>query len=78
MANRPASVLPSSSSPMNPAEAVLLMREGATMLKGGRQGKPHFRFFQLDEDLQTLKWSSPKKKSDKSSGTYQFSNQFSN
>jgi len=49
-------------------EALSLMLRGATMLKCGRAGQPHFRYFLLLPDMQTLQWTSPKKKADQSSG----------
>eukprot|EP01094_Clydonella_sp_ATCC50884_P028437 TRINITY_DN8529_c0_g1_i1.p1 TRINITY_DN8529_c0_g1~~TRINITY_DN8529_c0_g1_i1.p1 ORF type:complete len:632 (+),score=133.57 TRINITY_DN8529_c0_g1_i1:274-1896(+) len=42
------------------------MLVGATMLKAGRSGAPHFRVFKLQDDFQTLQWTSPKKKADQS------------
>eukprot|EP01095_Lingulamoeba_sp_RSL-Kostka_P008375 TRINITY_DN2781_c1_g1_i1.p1 TRINITY_DN2781_c1_g1~~TRINITY_DN2781_c1_g1_i1.p1 ORF type:complete len:604 (+),score=224.26 TRINITY_DN2781_c1_g1_i1:84-1895(+) len=47
-------------------DAILLMRQGSTMLKCGRTGAPHFRHFTLEDDFNTLKWVSPKKKKDES------------
>jgi hypothetical protein len=50
------------------AEAISLMMRGATMLKCGRAGQPHFRHFLLLSDMHTLQWTSPKKKADQSVG----------
>ncbi|KAL6054785.1 RUN and FYVE domain-containing protein 2 [Balamuthia mandrillaris] len=48
------------------ASAVVQMQKGATLLKCGHRGNPHFRTFVLSEDMKTLSWTSPKKPSAKS------------
>jgi len=50
-----------------PAHAIAYMKKGATLLKFGRVGDPHFRTFKLSDDLTKLTWTSPKKKSHESS-----------
>ena len=55
---------------ITPTQAVIAMKKGASMLKFGRVGDPHFRTFKLSDDLKTLTWTSPKKKGDASSGKY--------
>lgn len=57
---------------ITPEEAVSLMKQGSTLLKCGRSGSPHFREFVLSDDLETLTWTSPKKRSDESSGLFSF------
>jgi len=42
-------------------EYVKEMAKGATLLKAGRSGKPHFRQFQISADFQSITWESPKK-----------------
>jgi len=42
-------------------DAVAEMKRGTAMLKYGRQGFPHFRRFQLSDDLTRLVWYSRKK-----------------
>ena len=49
-------------------DAIVQMKQGSTMLKCGRTGSPHFRSFTLSDDLETLRWASPKKKSTESTG----------
>eukprot|EP00742_Colponemidia_sp_Colp-10_P006222 GILJ01006666.1.p1 GENE.GILJ01006666.1~~GILJ01006666.1.p1 ORF type:complete len:587 (+),score=47.16 GILJ01006666.1:119-1879(+) len=40
------------------------LRHGAKLLKLGRKGRPHYRFFWLSTDLSTLRWKSPRKSLD--------------
>lgn len=54
--------------PIDPNRAVNLLRKGYTLLKCGRTGSPHFRFFSLAEDFRTLRWCSPKKDDQEASG----------
>lgn len=35
-----------------------MVQEGVTMLKFGRSGKPHERFFKLSQDLRFITWRS--------------------
>ncbi|XP_065839142.1 uncharacterized protein [Oscarella lobularis] len=44
------------------AAIVYEMVKGATLLKAGRTGKPHFRRFQLSNDLSRVTWDSAKHK----------------
>eukprot|EP00743_Colponemidia_sp_Colp-15_P012685 GILK01014513.1.p1 GENE.GILK01014513.1~~GILK01014513.1.p1 ORF type:complete len:597 (+),score=35.88 GILK01014513.1:239-2029(+) len=37
------------------------LRHGAKLLKLGRKGRPHHRYFWLSTDLNTLRWRSPRK-----------------
>jgi len=53
---------------ITPTQAVIAMKKGASLLKFGRQGDPHFRTFKLSEDMKTLTWTSPKKKGNAASG----------
>jgi alpha-tubulin suppressor-like RCC1 family protein len=46
---------------LTPGECVQLMKQGATMLKFGRTGKPHFRTIVLSKNERFLLWSSPNK-----------------
>jgi hypothetical protein len=38
------------------------LTKGVTLLKAGRSGKPHFRRFQLSQDLSRITWDSAKQK----------------
>ena len=45
----------------NKVDAIKEMKKGASMLKYGRKGFPHFRRFQISNDLTRLMWYSRKK-----------------
>mmetsp|Transcript_15847 Transcript_15847/g.40533 ORF Transcript_15847/g.40533 Transcript_15847/m.40533 type:complete len:695 (+) Transcript_15847:1646-3730(+) len=53
--------------PLDPTWCVSALLNGSSLLKCSRAGKPHFRHFQLTEDLTYLFWTSPKKKGMESS-----------
>eukprot|EP01083_Nonionella_stella_P116371 345761_1 len=42
-------------------DAIVVMKRGAAMLKYGRRGFPHFRWFQISHDLTKLLWYSREK-----------------
>jgi hypothetical protein len=60
---------------LTPVEALRALLCGTKLLKAGRSGRPHFRFFQLSSDLSRLSWQSQRKSSDESSVAVQDMNE---
>jgi hypothetical protein len=57
----PETVLSASLKPDAVLQSLVDLTSGATLLKAGRSGRPHFRRFRLTSDLTRLIWESSKK-----------------